>query len=144
MMIFSLILALLIAIVAVIFALGNTDPVTISFLTWQLEEQPLALVLLVALAIGILIGILLMTPGAVRRNLALSGEKKRLKNAEKELDQHKSKVTELEEKVKEKELEGQRKAEEAEAQRKEAELAKSLAGARDLAKGSDKTSNLQF
>lgn len=122
MMIFSLILALLISIVAVIFALGNTDPVTISFLTWQLEEQPLALVLLVALAIGIVIGVLLMTPGAVKRNLALSGQKKKLKSAEKEIDKQKNKLTAIEEKAKDKELEGLRKAE---AKRKEEEMAKS-------------------
>jgi len=104
-MIFSLILALVFAIVAVIFALGNTAPVTITFLTWSLQEQPLALVLLVAVALGILIGVLLMTPGVVKQKLALSGEKKKLKGTEKELDLHKSKVTELEDKVKKTETE---------------------------------------
>lgn len=98
-MIFSLILAIVFAVIAVIFALGNTDPVTVSFLTWHLEDQPLALVLLVAVAIGILIGILLMTPGTIKRNLTLSGQKKKLKTVEKELDQHKTKMTELEGKV---------------------------------------------
>lgn len=99
-MIFSLILALLFAVTAVIFALGNTAPVTISFLTWSLQEQPLALVLLVAVALGILIGVLLMTPSVIKQKLALSGEKKRLKSTEKDLDLHKSKVTELEDKFK--------------------------------------------
>ena len=103
MMIFTLILALAFALVAVIFALGNTDPVTISFLTWSLEEQPLALVLLIAVALGILIGILLMSPSAIKRNLALAGEKRKLKGSEKELDQHKTKVAEFEEKEKAKE-----------------------------------------
>lgn len=105
-MIFSLILALLFAVVAVIFALGNTDVVTVSFLSWHVEGS-LALILLVAVAVGILIGILLMTPGAIKRNLALSGQKKKIKTTEQELDQrkqeldeHKSKVTELEGKVK--------------------------------------------
>ena len=99
-MIFSLILALLFALVAVIFALGNTAPVTISFLTWHLDDQPLALVLLIAVALGILIGVLLMTPSVVKQKLALSGEKKKLKGTEKELDEHKTKLTELEEKKK--------------------------------------------
>ncbi len=94
-MIFSLILALLFALLAVIFALGNTEVVTVSFLTWHVEGS-LALILLVSVALGILIGILLMTPRVIKQKLALSGEKKRLKNTEKELDQHKSKVTELE------------------------------------------------
>jgi len=98
-MIFSLILALVFAIIAVIFALENTDVVTVSFLSMSIEGS-LALILLASVAIGILIGILLMTPGTIKRNLALSGEKKKLKTAEKELDDKKSKLTELEEKVK--------------------------------------------
>ena len=99
-MIFSLILALFFSIIAVIFALSNTDVVTVTFLSWSVEGS-LALILLAAVAIGILIGVLLMTPGTIKRNLALSGEKKKLKTAEKELEGHKSKVTELESKVKE-------------------------------------------
>ena len=117
-MIFSLVLAFAFALVAVVFALGNTDPVTISFLTWSLEEQPLALVLLVAVALGILIGILLMTPSAIKRNLALAGEKRKLKGSEKELDKQKTKLTKIEEKEKAKEDE-----------RKEEELAQTLAEA---------------
>ena len=97
-MIFTLILALGFAIVAVVFALGNTETVTVTFLSWQVTES-LALILLVAVALGILIGVLLMVPGAVKRNLALSGEKRKRKGTEKELDKHKSKVSELEEKV---------------------------------------------
>ena len=96
-MIFTLILALAFAVVAVIFALGNTTEVTVIFMNWQVTES-LALVLLVAVALGILIGVLLMLPGTIKRSLALSGEKKKLKGTEKELDKHKSKVTELKEK----------------------------------------------
>ena len=104
MMVFSLVLALAFAIVMVIFALGNTDVVTVSFLTLHVE-QPLALVLLVSVVVGILIGVLLMTPGAIKRNMALAGQKKKLKGSEKELDQHKSKVAEFEEKEKAEERE---------------------------------------
>ncbi len=98
-MIFTLVLALSFAIVAVIFALGNTETVAVSFLTWHIE-QPLALILLASVALGILIGILLMTPGAIKRNLALAGQKKKLKGTVKELDEHKSKVSVFEEKEK--------------------------------------------
>lgn len=121
MMIFSLVLALAFAIVAVIFALGNTEPVTISFLTWSLQEQPLALVLLVAVALGILIGVLLMTPGMVKQKLALSSERKKLKGTAKELDEHKTKLTTLEEK--EKALQEKRKADEQAKALKEAKQA---------------------
>ena len=117
-MIFTLILALAFAVVAVIFALGNTDVVTVSFLAWQVE-QPLALVLLVSVALGILIGILLMTPSAIKRNLALAGEKRKLKGSEKELGKQKTKLTEIEEKEKAKEE-----------KRKEEEQVKALADAK--------------
>ena len=101
-MIFTLILALSFAVVAVIFALGNTAEVTVSFLSLQVTES-LALILLGAVALGILIGILLMTPSAIKRNLTLSGQKRKLKGFEKELDQQKSKVNKFEEKEKEEE-----------------------------------------
>ena len=116
-MIFSLILALAFAIVAVIFALGNTEPVTVTFLSWQVTQSG-ALILLGAVALGILIGVLLMTPGAIKRNLILASHKKKLKNTEKELDKHKSKVIELEEKKKTEEMQ------------KEEEQAKALAEAK--------------
>ncbi len=98
-MIFTLILALAFAVVAVIFALGNTEPVTVSFLSWQVTQSG-ALIILGAAALGILIGILLMTPGAIKKNLALVGQKKKLKDKDKELDEHKSKVAQFEEKEK--------------------------------------------
>lgn len=98
-MIFSLILALAFAVVAVIFALGNPDSVKVTFLSLEVTES-LALILLVSVAVGILIGVLLMTPNAIKQKLALSGQKKKLKGTEKELDVHKTKVTELEEKEK--------------------------------------------
>jgi uncharacterized integral membrane protein len=52
---------LVVAVVAVavaIFAMQNTMPVTVSFLAWRFEEVPLAAVVLVSLAAGIvLIGV---------------------------------------------------------------------------------------
>ncbi len=94
-MIFYLILALAIALIAVIFALGNTGPVTISFLAWHLEEQPLALVLLIAVAAGVLIGVLIMTPNSIKQKMALSGEKKKHKATEKSLEERKGEVDSL-------------------------------------------------
>ena len=100
MMILTLVLALAFAVVAVIFALGNTTEVTVSFLSWQITQSG-ALIILGAVALGILIGILLMAPGAIKRNLVLVGERKKLKKAVKELDEHKSKISVFEEKEKE-------------------------------------------
>ena len=101
MIIFTLILALAFAVVAVIFALANPMIVQVNFFGMQQEPGgSLAIFILIAVALGILIGVLVMTPGAIKRNLALSGEKRKRKGTEKELDKHKSKVTELEDKEK--------------------------------------------
>ncbi|NQU31381.1 MAG: LapA family protein [Anaerolineae bacterium] len=99
MIIFALILALAFAVVAVVFALANPMIVSVNFFGFQTEGS-LALFILVAVALGILIGVLMMMPGAIKRSVALSMEKKRLKGTEKELDEHKTKVTELKEKGK--------------------------------------------
>jgi len=82
---FLLILALIIAVAAVVFALQNTDPVTVSFFAWQFEDQPLALIMLLALAAGVLIGLLTILPGSVRSKWRSSGQRKKIENLEKSL-----------------------------------------------------------
>jgi uncharacterized integral membrane protein len=94
MAIFYLIVALLIAVVAVIFALQNTLLITISFFTWTITGS-LSLVLLIALAIGVLIGLLVLAPSAINKTIQVSGHRKRIGALEKELDEHKAKVAEL-------------------------------------------------
>lgn len=89
-----LIFALVIAVIAVIFALQNTMIVTISFFTWKITGS-LSLVLLVTLAIGAVIGLLVLAPSTIKHTLAASGHRKRIGLLEKELDDHKAKVAEL-------------------------------------------------
>jgi len=89
-----LIFALLIAVIAVIFALQNTMTVTISFLAWKVTGS-LSLVLLVTLAIGAVIGLLVLAPSTIKNTLAASGHRKRIGALEKELDDHKARVAEL-------------------------------------------------
>lgn len=91
-----LILALVIAIVAVIFALQNTATVTIGFFAWQVTGS-LSLVLLVTLAIGVVIGLLVLTPTAVKNSFQVSGHRKRITTLEKELADHKATVQRLNE-----------------------------------------------
>ncbi|NOY98838.1 MAG: LapA family protein [Chloroflexi bacterium] len=98
-MIFTLVLALAFAVVAVIFALANPMMVAVSFFGYSVEGS-LALFILLAVGVGIVIGVLVMLPGTVKRSLALSSQRKKLKGLEKKLDEHKAKVTELEEKEK--------------------------------------------
>jgi len=89
-----LIFALLIAVIAVIFALQNTITVTISFLAWEVTGS-LSLVLLVTLAIGAVIGLLVLAPSTIKNTLAASGHRKRVGLLEKELDEHKARAAEL-------------------------------------------------
>jgi len=88
-----LIVALVIAIVAVIFALQNTMPIIISFLAWEVKGS-LSLVLLVTLAIGVVIGLLVLAPSTIKNTLAASGHRKRIGLLEKELDEHKARAAE--------------------------------------------------
>jgi len=89
-----LIVALVIALVAVIFALQNTMIITISFLAWDVPGS-LSLVLLITLAIGVVIGLLVLSPSAIKNSMAVSSHRKRIGSLEKELDEHKTKVAEL-------------------------------------------------
>lgn len=95
MAIVYLILALLIAVVAIIFAWQNSVVVTITFFAWKVTDAPLSLVLLITLAIGILIGWLFVAPSLVRNSIRASGNRKRIGALEKELDDHKIKLSEL-------------------------------------------------
>jgi len=89
-----LIMALIIAILAVIFALQNTMTITISFLAWEVTGS-LSLVLLITLAIGVVIGLLVLSPSAIKNSLAVSSNRKRIVSLEKDLDDHKAKIAGL-------------------------------------------------
>lgn len=72
-----LILALVIAILVVIFAVQNAFAITISVLIWQFQGS-LALVLLLTLALGAIAGLLVSIPGLIRRNQEIASQKKRI------------------------------------------------------------------
>ena len=90
-----LIFGLVIAVLAVIFALQNSMTVTISFLAWEITAS-LSLVILITLAIGALIGYLVLVPSVIKKSLAVSNNRKRISALEKELDEKKAWITELE------------------------------------------------
>lgn len=79
-----LILALILAIIVTIFAVQNIDPVNVTFLTFELNGS-LALVLLITLTVGIIIGILVSAPSSLRRRREISGLKKSVRKMEKDL-----------------------------------------------------------
>ena len=89
-----LIFAFVIAFLAVIFALQNTMTITISFLAWEATGS-LSMVLLITLAIGVVIGLLVLAPSTVKHSITASSHRKRIGSLEKELDEHKSKVAQL-------------------------------------------------
>ena len=63
--------ALILALLVTVFAVQNNQTITISFLFWSIEGS-LALVLMITLVLGIVIGVLLMVPGSVRGRLPLA------------------------------------------------------------------------
>lgn len=74
----QLITAIIIAIIAVIFALQNSDLIKINFFIWSIPETSLALVLLITLVLGILVGLLSLVSAIYRRNKTISSLKKRI------------------------------------------------------------------
>ncbi|MGQ0604976.1 MAG: LapA family protein [Anaerolineales bacterium] len=91
-----LIISLVIAILAVIFAFQNGITVPISFFVWQTERLPLALVLLIATAAGFLISLFASMPTLARNQWNLSQQKRRITDLEKSLDDQKARATNLE------------------------------------------------
>lgn len=84
MMPFFLIIAALIAVLAILFALENAVPVTITFFSAEYQST-LAMVLVLSLMAGIILGLLVLVPRLVRQKLTISNLNKRLKTLEKDL-----------------------------------------------------------
>ncbi len=88
MVIFTLILALAFAILAVIFALENPVIVTMSFFSREVEGS-LALFILLAVVVGIIIGMLVMVPSTIKHSLELRNNRKKIDGLERSLDEQK-------------------------------------------------------
>lgn len=95
MVILTLILALVFALLAVVFALENPVIVTMSFFGRKLEGS-LALFILLGMALGVIIGMLVMTPGSVKHNLELRNHRRRIGDLEKSLEDQKAQITSAE------------------------------------------------
>ncbi len=88
-----LILAVLLAIIAVIFAVQNVTVVSISFFLWSIDIS-LAVALLVALGAGVLITLLLSIPGKIKDSLTSAAGKKKYASLETERSKLQMKVNE--------------------------------------------------
>ncbi len=97
-----LFLALLIAVIAVVFAVQNTLIVTVSFFFWKFTGS-LALVLLLAIVAGALISFLVSLPAIVRGRWSLRNLRKdykqRLTEMENSLAEHKKRLEEAQGKL---------------------------------------------
>ncbi len=75
---FFIVLALLIAIAIVIFALQNSAIVTVSFLSFHYNGS-LALILVVVFTLGLLAGLLISIPSLLRKSADIREQKRRVK-----------------------------------------------------------------
>ena len=96
MAIFVLIIVLLFAVMAVIFAVQNVEVVPISFLFWETGGS-LALVLLLALVTGVVIGLLVTLPNRIKFSRQLSKRKKEIAGLEDTVQEQASRINALEE-----------------------------------------------
>lgn len=74
---FLVILALAIALVAVLFAIQNPGVVAVNFFVWAIQER-LALILLLTLAAGVLVGVLVSIPAILKRSMRISRHRRQL------------------------------------------------------------------
>ena len=76
-----LIMAIVIAMLAVIFALQNAVPITVSFLIWKFESS-LALILLITIALGVLMSLLVSIPSKIKKIKIILNQKKKIQKLE--------------------------------------------------------------
>lgn len=75
------VLALLIALIAILFALQNAYSIPVSFLIWRFYGS-LALILLLTLALGVIVGLLVTAPTIIKRGWVSSRQKRQLSQLE--------------------------------------------------------------
>ena len=80
-MIFTLVLVLIIAVIAVIFALANPTMVHLVIFGYQVDGQ-VGLFLLMALILGIVLGVLFMTPSVISHRFTAARHRRRVAELE--------------------------------------------------------------
>jgi len=89
------IVAMLFGATSVMFALQNNVPVAVTFLLWRFDSS-LAMVLLIAMALGALIAALVSTPSTVRRQWTINRQKKHIEELEQTCSAQEIKLATLE------------------------------------------------
>lgn len=77
----ALVFSLLIALVAVVFAFENPDPVNVEFLTLRSREVPLAMVIILSLLTGVIVGALFSVPSRLRSRSRIKKLEKQITDA---------------------------------------------------------------
>ncbi len=80
-MIVSVILVLIVTIVAVMFSLQNTTMVSVSFFGYPVDGA-IGLFMLIALGVGVVLGILLMVPSLIGRSWTVMQSKRKIAQLE--------------------------------------------------------------
>lgn len=87
-----IVLALAIALGTVLFALQNTTRVIINFFGLQFQDS-LALILLLTLVTGVLVGLLVAAPSILRRSWRISGQKRQVQSLDSQLQEKDREIT---------------------------------------------------
>lgn len=93
-MIFFLLLGAVIGGLSVIFVLQNIVPITVTFLTWQIEGS-LAVILFLAMIVGAIMTLLVLLPGLIRDEYRYSQLRKQKQEVEDELSDTRKVVTDV-------------------------------------------------
>ena len=80
------IIAVIIALLAVIFALENAQPVTVKLFFWDLNGS-MALMMLITLLIGMASGMMILFPNIYRKNSSINTHRKKISELEKQLSE---------------------------------------------------------
>jgi len=91
----TVIIGIIIAIAGVAFALQNSVPVTLSFLFWRFDGS-LAMVVLLALALGAVVIALVSTPVALRSRWSANRQRKEIESLQEANASLRERVAELE------------------------------------------------
>lgn len=84
-----LIFSLIIAVIAVLFAVQNAASVPVQFLIWK-YQAPLALTMLLSVLLGVLISLLFSLPSMTRSKLTIRNQRKKIGELESGLNETKA------------------------------------------------------
>ncbi len=93
-----LLFSLVIAVLAIVFALQNAAVVTIIFLAWRFDGS-LALVILVALGVGALVSLLASLPSLARGSWTIASQKRKVKQLESQITDYQKQLAQAEERL---------------------------------------------